>query len=325
MNQMSRLNSYGLMVDAHSDTISRSRELGLDFCLRQTSTHADLPRLLEAGMGVQVLALFAPPNMDKSVTLYKILSYLEYTWQCVDRDQRLRIVKTRDDLPSHHTGDEKLRALIAVEGGDCLGGELWVLRLLFRLGVRLLTLTWSNRNQLADGIWEKDSKGGLTRFGREVIKEMEKLGMIIDVSHIAPAGFWDVAEVAVGPFIASHSNAQALCGHPRNLSDEQIRCIADAGGVIGVNFCGPHLTSVGQSSMDDVIAHVEHFWKVAGDDHVGLGTDYDGIDGTPIGLEDVTRIPELIGRLELRGHSGQRLEKFVGGNFLRVFRDTLPS
>ena len=315
---------YWPLIDAHIDTISTMKEAGLDFRQRQATTHADLPRLLEAGMSVQVLALFAPPNPNKSITLQKILSYLEYVWQCADSDSRLEIVRTTADLPSIDRADGKLRAVLAVEGGDCLGDEVWVLRLLHRLGVRLLTLTWSNRNLLADGVWEAESKGGLTRFGREVIQEMEELGMIIDVSHISPTGFWDVAELVSGPFIASHSNAQALCGHPRNLGDDQIRCIAEHGGVIGVNFCQPHLTQGGASSIEDVIAHVEYLWKVAGDDHVGLGTDYDGIDSAPEGLDDVTHLSQLIHRLAQRGHSRDRLGKFAGGNFLRVFRAILP-
>jgi membrane dipeptidase len=313
-----------LMIDAHNDVISRMRDSGLDFCLRQSATHSDLPRLLEAGVNLQVLALFAPPDSNKSVTLQRILSYAEYALDCIDRDQRLHLVRTKADLEMAAPGKEKLGVILGVEGGDCLGEELWILRLLFRLGVRLLTITWSNRNALADGIWEENTKGGLTVFGKEVIKEMEALGMVIDVSHLAPAGFWDVAEVASGPFIASHSNAAAICSHPRNLTDEQIRCIADRGGVVGVNFCGPHLTEAGSAALDDVIVHIEHLWNVAGEDHVGLGTDYDGIDVPPKGLEDVTALPRLIENLQRRGHSESRLEKFMGGNFLRFFNTVLP-
>ncbi|NMB24411.1 MAG: membrane dipeptidase [Firmicutes bacterium] len=315
---------YWPLVDGHMDTISTMYEGKLDFSKRQTNTHSDLPRLLEAGVGVQVLALFARPNPNKSITLQKILSYLEYVWQLADEDPRIEIVETSIQLPTTQSSRGKLWAILAVEGGDCLGGELWVLRLLHRLGVRLLTLTWSNRNLLADGIWEADSKGGLTCFGKEVVQEMGRLGMIVDVSHLSPTGFWDVAEIVRGPFVASHSNVQALCGHRRNLSDDQIRCIAEHGGVIGVNFCGPHLTEAGEASLDDVVAHVEYLWQVAGEDHVGLGTDYDGIDLAPKGLGDVTCLPWLIHELGQRGHSQDRLVKFAGGNFLRVFREILP-
>ncbi len=313
-----------LLVDAHNDVISRMKDSGLDFCLRQSATHSDLPRLLEAGVNLQVLALFAPPDHNKSATLQRILSYGEYALDCIDQDRRLQLVRTKADLAALTPGEEKLGVILGVEGGDCLGEELWILRLLFRRGVRLLTLTWSNRNALADGVWEEDTKGGLTVFGKEVIKEMEALGMVIDVSHLAPAGFWDVAKAAAGPFIASHSNAKAICPHPRNLTDEQLRCIADHGGVAGVNFCGPHLVEGGSAAIDDVILHIEHMWKAAGEDHVGLGTDYDGIDAAPRGLEDVTALPQLIQALRRKGHSESRLEKFMGGNFLRVLRDVLP-
>ncbi len=313
-----------LLVDAHNDTLSRMKEAGIDFCQRQGCTHTDLPRLMETGVNLQVLAMFAPPNPNKTVTLQKILSYVEYALQCQEDDSRLFIVETKDDLMNLKSDAGKLGVILGVEGGDCLGGELWTLRFLFRLGVRLLTLTWSNRNALADGIWEAESKGGLTSFGRQVVREMEQLGMIIDVSHLAPAGFWDVSKLVNGPFIASHSNAAALCQHPRNLTDEQARCIADHGGVIGVNFCQPHLTDDKTANLDDVIDHIEHFWRVAGEDHVGLGSDYDGIDTPPEGLEDVTCLPLLIEELEKRGHSARRIEKFMGLNLLRVFATILP-
>lgn len=157
-----------LLVDAHNDTLARMREEGMDFCQRQTNTHTDLPRLLEVSMNVQVLAMFAAPDINKSVTLQKILSYAEYAFQCQDSDPRFLIVETKDDLADMGTDEDKLRVILGVEGGDCLGGELWVLHLLFRLGVRLLTLTWSNRNALADGVWEVETGGGLTRFGRPI-------------------------------------------------------------------------------------------------------------------------------------------------------------
>ena len=313
-----------LLVDAHNDTLSRMRDGEMDFCIRQAATHTDLPRLLEVGMSVQVLAMFAAPCANKSISLHKILSYAEYAHQCIEHDPRLLVVQTKKDLPSPPPDRDRLRAILGVEGGDCLGGELWVLELLFRLGVRLLTLTWSNRNALADGVWETRSNGGLTNFGHEVVGRMQELGMIIDVSHLAPAGFWDVAKVVEGPFIASHSNAAALCPHPRNLTDEQARSIAEHGGVIGVNFCQPHLTD-GTARLEHVVEHVEHFWRVAGEEHVGLGTDYDGIDTPPIGLEEVTCLPRLIQELEKRGHSQNRIQKFLGQNFLRVFRDILPT
>ena len=313
-----------LLVDGHNDVLSKMRDGGMDFCLRQPDTHTDLPRLVEAGVSVQVLAMFAAPNANKSITLQKILSYVEYAHQCIERDVQLLLVKTKNDLPKQVTDRNRLWVIMGVEGGDCLGGELWILDLLFRLGVRLLTLTWSNRNALADGVWEERSNGGLTNFGREVVGKMQDLGMVIDVSHLASAGFWDVSRLVAGPFIASHSNAAALCPHPRNLTDEQARSIAEHGGVIGVNFCGPHLTE-GKAEVEHVIGHIEHFWKVAGEDHVGLGTDYDGIDAPPVGLEDVTCLPRLIQELQRRGHSESRIEKFMGQNFLRVFNEMLPA
>lgn len=322
-----------LIIDAHADTVTKLWEKGLDFTERQTSGHADLPRLLQAGVSCQVLALFTPPTPDGSVALHRILSYLDYVWNCIEADPRLILVRSQQDLPPYEKEESysitldrqpRLHVILGVEGGDCLAGDIRLLRILYRLGVRLLTLTWSNRNELADGVWESDTGGGLTRFGREVVAEMQRLGMIIDVSHLAPAGFWDVAQQASGPFIASHSNARAVCDHPRNLDDAQIRSVAEHGGVIGVNFCPAHLTDSASATIDDVVKHIEYLWEIAGEDHVGLGSDYDGIDDTPEGLADVTCLPSLIEVLQRRGHNQERLDKFLGLNFLRVFSRVLP-
>jgi len=165
--------------------------------------------------------------------------------------------------------------------------------------------------------------GGLSRFGLEVVEEMNRLGMLIDVSHLNEPGFWDVIEASSSPVIASHSNAKALCDHPRNLTDEQIRAIADGGGVIGVNFCTAFLTSSGAATLDDVLNHIDYLVKVGGIETVGLGSDFDGITETPIGLENCSRTLILADGLNGRGYSVDAIEKIMGGNLLRLCANVL--
>jgi membrane dipeptidase len=174
---------------------------------------------------------------------------------------------------------------------------------LYRLGVRLLTLTWNQRNQIADGIGESRTGSGLTEFGLKVIDEMNDLRMLIDVSHLSETGFWDVIKKSNDPIIASHSNCYALCPHLRNLKDEQIKAIADKGGVIGITFV-PIVEKVGV-------------------DYVGLGSDFDGTDGLPLGLEGVDKIPNITEELLDRGYKEREIEKILGGNFLRVFKEVV--
>jgi membrane dipeptidase len=182
-----------------------------------------------------------------------------------------------------------------------------------------MTLTWSRRNELGDGAYEEGTHGGLTRFGVDVVREMDRLGMVVDVSHLSEATFWHVMEVSTKPLIASHSNARALCGHSRNLSDEQAKAIADRGGVIGVTFVGPFLGD-GRQSVQGVVDHIDHFAGVIGTDHIAIGSDFDGVsdNALPEGLPDVSHMPALIDELVRRGYSDAAVRGIMGQNLLRT-------
>jgi membrane dipeptidase len=216
----------------------------------------------------------------------------------------------------------KKAALLSIEGGHVLEGSISVLRLFYRLGVRCVTLTWNGRNEVADGVAERGTGGGLTEFGKKVVREMNRLGMLIDVSHLSEAGIRDVLSISEAPVIASHSNCYSICNHPRNLTDEQIVAIARKEGLIGINFY-PEFLGKGEISLDTVIEHIEHVTSLVGVDYLGLGSDFDGIDKTPAGLEDVGKLPKLTERLLKRSYKEEDIRKILGKNFLRVLKRVL--
>jgi membrane dipeptidase len=188
-----------------------------------------------------------------------------------------------------------------------------------RQGVRLLTLTWSERNSLGDGAAESGTRGGLTSLGRRVVKECGDLGVIVDVSHLSEAGFWDVVDLSEEPFVASHSNCHALYAHPRNLTDDQIKAVAESGGLVGIALNPEYLVNEGDADLGMVCDHVMHAIEVAGEDHVGIGSDFDTFEGD-LPLAGVDQLPLLTAELLKRGVSGKVLQGVLGGNWLRVIR-----
>ncbi|HEY8496697.1 MAG TPA: dipeptidase [Limnochordales bacterium] len=325
-NQLAASNSFHqqcFVVDAHCDTVLRLVNGGsLDD--PEPAGHVDLPRLVAGGVDLQIFALWVDARQRRGGFTVRCLELLE----AVEREvaahpDRLQLILTRRDLEAARAAG-KIGVLLSIEGGEALEGSLAALRAFYRLGVRALGLTWNGRNELADGCGDADSGGGLTAFGRRVVQEMNRLGMVVDVSHLSERGFWDVLEISQHPIIASHSNARAVCDHRRNLYDAQIRALAERGGVMGMNFCPEFLRSDGPATLDDVVRHIDHIVNLVGPDHVGLGSDFDGIDSTPIGLEDVSRLPALTEALLARGYDEASVAKILGGNFLRVFQSVLP-
>lgn len=184
-------------------------------------------------------------------------------------------------------------------------------------------MTWNGRNELADGVGESETEGGLTRFGRAVVQEMNRLGMVVDASHLSEAGFWDVLEVSNQPVITSHANSRCICNHRRNLTDEQIRALAARGGVIGLTFY-PDFIHPDQPSLEKLLDHMDHIISLAGVDCIGLGSDFDGIDQVTSGLEDISRLPAITEGRWRRGYREEEIAKILGGNFLRVLQQVLP-
>jgi len=316
-----QIHQKAIVFDGHCDTILEVMNHKRTLEKKSTTGHLDIPRMKEGGIDVQVFAVFIED-------IYKPDRALKRTLQLIDCFYR-EMKKNRDDisLVTNYNQIEKINragkiaAILSIEGGEALEGDLGVLRILYRLGVRLLTLTWNQRNQIADGIGESRTGSGLTEFGLKVIDEMNDLGMLIDVSHLSEIGFWDVIKRSKTPIVVSHSNCYALCPHLRNLKDEQIKALADKDGVIGITFVPDFLTQEKRkTSVKDVVKHIDYLVEKVGVDYVGLGSDFDGTGDLPLGLEGVDKIPNLTEELLDRGYKEREIEKILGGNFLRVFR-----
>ncbi|MCL6595455.1 MAG: dipeptidase [Firmicutes bacterium] len=313
------------IVDTHCDVLNAIEEQGRDFARRGEVGHADLPRLVESGMRLEFFSCYLPSEYKPERALSQQLAILDRFWRVVGDDRaHFRPVRTRADVLALDT-DPRIGALPSLEGAEAVV-SLPVLRTFFRLGVRCIALTWNERNHLADGVGVEAGGGGLTPLGVEVVREMERLGILFDVSHLHPRGFWHYLEVSSRPFIASHSNAKALCGHRRNLDDDQIRAIAARGGSIGLNFAPAFVRDGGgpEVTLEHVIDHAEHILSLVGDAHVHIGSDFDGIDSTPVGLEDVTRLGALAEGMRRRGWGEGTVRRIMGENMRRILLEVLP-
>ncbi len=320
--QAKKLHESIVVVDAHCDVLMTLIGGGRRLGEHSQQGHVDLPRLKMGGVKLQFFAAFIESEFKPERGVKRVLQLLDLFYrELEDNRQDLALVTGCTEL-KQAVEQGKVGALLTVEGGEALGEDLAVLRALYRLGVRGLGLTWNQRNALGDGVGEAVTGGGLTNFGREVVREMNRLGMLVDVSHLSEAGFWNVLEVSTKPIIASHSNCAALCPHRRNLSDEQIIALAKQGGVVGVTFA-PDFVHPETAALAGVLDHIVHIAELVGARHVGIGSDFDGIAATPVGLEDVGKLPGItLGLLE-RGFSERDIEMIMGKNLLRVLEQVL--
>ena len=312
------------IVDGHCDTLLKLFKNNESFWEEEINGHVNWRRLQKGKVALQFMAIYIEPEYKRAGPLKRALEILDYFYhlQQAGKGKPLLVIK-KEDLQK--LKKEQPSVLLAIEGGEALEGNLAVLRILFKLGIRSLTLTWNQRNELADGIWEEKTAGGLTSFGCQVVKEMNQLGMLIDVSHLSEKGFWDVLKFTQQPLAATHSACYALRAHPRNLRDEQLTALAQNQGIIGLNFYPLFLGSQSQViSFRNVIEHLEHAVSITGIDHVGLGSDFDGIAQVPLGLEDATKFPVIIEELLRLGWPESDVKKIMGGNFLRVLQQVLP-
>jgi membrane dipeptidase len=310
-----------MIIDMHCDSVLEAFQENRKMSDRSTTGHFDLPRMQEAGVKIQFFALF--PGITASLSpLKQALILGDYFWEQYEESQEIMQLITSHQSLLQLLDSKKCGALLTVEGGEVLEGDIRMLKVLYRMGVRSLCLTWNNRNEIADGVAEMQTGGGLTLFGREVVKKMNKLGMIVDVSHIAEKGFWDVLELSEDPIIASHSNSQAVWDHPRNLTDEQIKGIAQKKGVIGLNFVADFLGEQG-SGFEQLLRHIDHICDIVGDEYLGFGSDFDGTENLLAGIDDVTVYPELVSYLKKRNYKDATIRKICGENCLRVLNAVL--
>ena len=301
------------IFDAHCDTLNKLMEKGENLT---SSTGMVSAPMMKAYPGyIQIFAAW----VDRSKTDNPLLSALTLS-DSFHREISQNGIKHIDSKKS--LGDVLENggygAILSLENGVALCGKVEMTDVLYRLGFRVITLTWNGSNELGDGA-VGSPQGGLTAFGKEVVERMNSLGMVIDVSHLSEKGFYDVADISKMPFTASHSNTQKYCSHPRNLSDEQIKTIIDTNGVIGINLYSEFLSDTGEANISDVVKHIEHILSLGGENNIGIGTDFDGISKSAKGLENIACLKNLVTELERLGYSTEIIEKFTHRNFENLF------
>jgi membrane dipeptidase len=356
-----KVHAAGMLFDGHNDLPWRLRTEG-DFALtkfdlsrRLDSGHTDIPRLREGGVKAQFWSVYIPS--EHAHPARTVTEQIDLVKRMVERyPDAFEMAYTADDV-ERIARSGKVASLIGIEGGVAIEDSLAQLRAFHALGARYMTLTHNTTLDWADAATDTPRHDGLSPFGERVVKEMNRLGMLVDISHVSPATMADALRVSQAPIIASHSSAYALCPSPRNVPDDILKAVKENGGVIMVNFysgfivpeAGKKMRAVLQEmrakypdraerakALDawrnsddakfargtyrDVGDHIDHIVKIAGVDHVGIGSDFDGISQSPVGLEDVSSYPRLTDELLRRGYSEADVHKILGGNVLRAFR-----
>lgn len=325
MENTAAVHASSIVFDAHCDTLLAVTAGRRELTERSQEGEVDIPRLQEAGVTAQVFAVFIEDEWRWRPTVQALRMIDHFHRAASASDGTLRLATSARDIEEARTAGA-VAGILSLEGAEPLDGDLSVLRMFHRLGVRAVGLTWNHRNQAADGIAESRTLGGLTEFGVELVRELNRLGMWVDVAHLAPRGVEEVLQLSEAPVIASHANARALCPHPRNLTDQQLEGIAATGGVVGATFYWEFIAAEqAEATVDRLVDHIDHMVRVMGIDHVGLGSDFDGFLGEPPppGLDDVTHLPHLTTKLFERGYRTEDVQKILGGNFLRVFREVV--
>jgi membrane dipeptidase len=368
------IHDSAIVVDTHADTPQRFLDEGFDIGSTDPNDvgHLSLDKVRRGNLGAEFFSIWVDPETNQG-------HFAQHTFDLIDSvyeqaahhpDRMMMAFSVADIERAHH--EHKLAALMGIEGGHSIENDMHLLRDYYRLGVRYMTLSWSNTNEWADSSGDiNDPKiqhhNGLTDFGKQVVLEMNRLGMIVDISHVADKTFWDTIANTKAPVIASHSSARALVDAPRNMTDDMLHAIAKNGGVVQVNFFSGFVDQDYRKAMlaqekeqaaaiqkyvdslkaqgkpvsyieidrmerewtakiprppfNSLIDHIDHIAKVAGVDHVGLGSDFDGVSGaTPQGMDSAADLPKITQALLDRGYSADDIKKILGGNLLRVFR-----
>lgn len=313
------------ICDCHCDTLTELYNKNAS--LYENEQHFDIKRQIALGGGLQFCAIYVPTEV------FRYQGGLRYTLCLLDKynqeikklhENGIDVLQVRTAEDAGNVLKHKAATLLAIEEGGAIDGSLEALRCLYELGVRAMTLTWSNRNDIADGINEEATGSGLTLFGKQVVSEMNRLGMLIDVSHISTAGFWSVIETSTKPIIATHSNAKSLCSHPRNLNDEQIKALAQNGGLAGITFAGQFLEEDWRNAcIESVYKHIDYMLNIIGnDDHIGFGSDFDGISHPPYNIQGVQDYKPLIEYLS-KYYSDETINKITHQNVINLLQKVL--
>ena len=360
-----RLHDRAIVVDTHDDTPQRLLfDKTFNIGMRNKDGHVDIPRMREGGLDALFFSIWVPSQITGPPAVKRALDLIDSVREAVrTHPNDLMLANTAADI-RRAAAEHKIAALMGMEGGHIIDDDLAVLRVYAALGVRYLTLTHFLNNNWADSSTDKPAHNGLTAFGKDVVRELNRLGVIVDVSHVSDKTFYDVLEVTKAPVMASHSSSRAISNHPRNMTDDMMRALAKNGGVVMINYAAAFLSEefrvasekksgnivaamaamskkcggneactimenerieheammkgeLPKAMWDKIVEHIDHAVKVAGVDHVGLGSDFDGAT-MPIGMEDVSKLPKITDALLKKSYSEPDIEKILGGNILRV-------
>jgi membrane dipeptidase len=369
------IQNSSIVIDTHADTPQRFLDENYDMGSTDPKDrgHISLDKAKAGNLGAEFFSIWVEPETNQGHFAHHTLDLIDAVYeQAARHPDRMMMAFSVADIERAHR-EHKLAALLGIEGGHSIENDIRLLRDYYRLGVRYMTLSWSNTNEFADSSGDINNPkvehhNGLTDGGKQIVLEMNRLGMLVDISHVADKTFYDAIAVSKAPVIASHSSARALTNHPRNMTDDMLRAVAKNGGVVQVNFysafvdenfrkaaeaqakdrdaatkadaeqlkaAGKTVTyldgdrverewyaKIPRPPLSSLIDHIDHIAKVAGIDHVGLGSDFDGVSGaTPEGIDSAADLPKITQALVDRGYSAGDIRKILGGNLLRAFRE----
>jgi membrane dipeptidase len=330
MDRALRVLSTTPLIDGHNDLPWAIRQSEVaphdveaaDHDLRAaTPFHTDLARLDQGHVGGQFWSVYIPYEAVQEGAAKVQLEQIDIAHQLIEKyPETLELALTPSDVQAAF-GRGRVASMLGMEGGHAIENSLGALRAFYAMGVRYMTLTHNGTLDWADSCCDEPRHGGLSEFGREVVREMNRMGMLVDASHTSPETMHDVLDAAEAPVIWSHASARGVHDHARNVPDDVLRRLPENGGVVMVTFVPGFLTSNDEATIGDVADHIDHIASVAGVDHVGIGSDFDGIDSTPVGLEDVSTFPALFAELSRRGWTEEGLAKLAGENVLRAWRE----
>jgi len=332
-----RIHKEAIVVDTHIDTTMMLGREGWDFMVRHTpvkgedSNHVDLPRAKEGGLDAAFFSIYMPGTITGPEAVKRALILIDHVRSLAEKHpNEIVLATTAAEVRAAHKAG-KFAALMGMEGGHMIDDSLAVLRDYQRLGVRYLTLSHSVNTNWSDSSGDTPLHNGLTDFGKDVVRELNRLGMLVDISHVSDKTFWDAMETSKAPLVASHSSLRSISGHPRNMTDDMIRALGGKGGVIMINysrsFLSNELYEAGLKnvplaerptvSWEKIVEHIDHAAKLVGATHVGLGSDFDGTT-VPDGMDDVSMLPKITAALLDKGYSEQDVKNILGENILRL-------
>jgi len=359
-----KLHFSAIVLDTHDDTTQRFFAKNYDLGKRNPDGHIDIPRMKEGGLNAIFFSIWIDGRIMGPPAIQKALDQIDAVHENVRRNSKdMVFCRTAEEVRRAHTAG-KIAALMGVEGGHMIGNDIRMVRMFGDLGVRYMTLSHFYNDEWADSSTDQPVHNGLTDYGKDIVREMNRQGIMVDISHVSDKTFYDALEVSRAPLIASHSSCRAICNHPRDMSDDMIKALAGKGGVIQINYeksfidqaykdasdqlsggavalidqlqkaCGDDHECVGRKMLEmekratvegklphvtweRIIDHIDHVVKLAGADHVGLGSDFDGAT-MPEGMDDCTQLPKITEALMRRRYSDDDIRKILGGNLLRV-------